>query len=311
MTQQILSESLQKLNRWIDSCTRGNRVSRNTIAVGIVVLDHLQKRAVVTREDVVSQGGEIKGARSGLPAVLLAHGIPTTYLKEATTRQVHQDGQRLFEDFEWGKFFTDLTDEERKSVIEVLITQLKAYAEKWIQRQNLKLEIDQRQTPASWVNQIVESAKSRSAGVVEQHLVGAKLARRFKNVLVPNYPAHAADVQTSRLGDFTISRLVYHVTASPSRNVIDKCRMNLQAGSHPMLLVPKEQESRARILAQEDALDREITIIAIEDFVAMNVIELATEENKSFVSVLREIVDIYNQRLLEVETDMSLVIEIH
>lgn len=64
-------------------------------------------------------------------------------------------------------------------------------------------------------------------------------------------------------------------------------------------------------MAQEDELDRDITIIALEDFVAMNVIELATEENKEFINVLREIIDIYNRRLLEVETDVSLVIEIH
>jgi hypothetical protein len=311
MTQQILAESLHKLDAWIKSCTRGNRVSRNTIAVGVVVLDHLQRRATVTRDDVVSQGGEIKGARSGLSSILVSHGIPASYLKEATTRQVHQDGQRLFEAFNWGLDFVSLPEEDRQQVIEELISMLKRLAEQWMQRQNLKLEIDQRQAPSTWVNQIVESAKSRSAGIVEQHLVGAKLARRFKNVQIPNYPAHAADVQTSRQGDFTVSRLVYHVTASPSRNVISKCRANLQAGSHPILLVPKEQENRARILAQEDELDRDVTIIAIEDFVAMNVIELATEENKDFISVLREIVDIYNERLLEVETDVSLVIEIH
>ncbi len=311
MTEQILTNSLHKLSAWIDSCTRSNRVSRNTIAVGIVVLDHLLKKAPVSREEAVSQGGEIKGARSGLSAILVSHGISPSFLKEATTRQVHQDGQRLFDDFGWGDDFADLPKEDREQVIGKLIELLKDHAERWLQRQNLRLEIDQRQAPSTWINQIVESAKSRSTGIVEQHLVGAKLARRFKNVQIPNHPAHAADMQTSRQGDFTVLHLVYHVTASPSRNVISKCRLNLQAGAHPILLIPKEQENRARVLAQEDELDRDITIIALEDFVAMNVIELATEENKEFINVLREIIDIYNRRLLEVETDVSLVIEIH
>jgi hypothetical protein len=44
--------------------------------------------------------------------------------------------------------------------------------------------------------------------------------------------------------------------------------------------------------------------------VALNIIELATEESKDFFSVLKEIVEIYNRRLQEVETDLSLRIEV-
>lgn len=38
--------------------------------------------------------------------------------------------------------------------------------------------------------------------------------------------------------------------------------------------------------------------------------ELATEENKDFFAILQEIVHIYNRRLAEVETDLSLQIEV-
>ena len=44
---------------------------------------------------------------------------------------------------------------------------------------------------------------------------------------------------------------------------------------------------------------------------ALNIIELATEENKDFFGVLQDIVQIYNRRLAEVETDLSLRIEVH
>jgi len=53
-----------------------------------------------------------------------------------------------------------------------------------------------------------------------------------------------------------------------------------------------------------------LTIISIEDFVALNIIEQATEEDKDFFSVLQDIVHIYNRRLAEVETDLSLQIEV-
>lgn len=65
-TENSKQESHQILNQWIASCTRGGKVSRNTIAVGIVVLDHLRHKCPVLRDEVISKGGEVKGARSGL-----------------------------------------------------------------------------------------------------------------------------------------------------------------------------------------------------------------------------------------------------
>ena len=141
-------------------------------------------------------------------------------------------------------------------------------------------------------------------------MVGAKLARRFKGISIPNHPAHAGDKQTERVGDFTISKLVYHVTSAQSRDVLQKCAQNIKVDLHPILLIPREQDNKARILAQDEGIDRELTIITIEDFVALNIIKLATEENKDFFTILKEIVEIYNKRLLEVETDLSLQIEV-
>ena len=80
----------------------------------------------------------------------------------------------------------------------------------------------------------------------------------------------------------TNAQLIYHVTSAPSRNVLQKCASNIRVGLSPILLVPRDQESKARILAQDEDIDRELTIISIEDFVALNIIELATDENKDF-----------------------------
>ncbi|MCX6029363.1 MAG: DUF4928 family protein [Chloroflexi bacterium] len=306
----IREESRQTLESWIASCTRGGKVSRNTVAVGIVVLDYLRKACPVAKDDTISQGGEVKGARSGLGNTLEAYGIPASYLKEVTTRQGHQDGQRLFEQFGWGNKLINLTAAERDQVLQELIDVLLNYAMDWLKRQNLKLDLDRRQAPATWIHTIVENAKLRSGGVVEQHLVGAKLERRFKGLVIPNHPAHAGDRQTSRAGDFEISKLVYHVTATPFRSVIQKCADNIRAGLYPILLVPAEQENKARILAQDEGIDKEFSIISMETFVALNIIELATDENKDFFGVLKEIVEIYNRRLAAVESDLSLQIQV-
>lgn len=308
--EEIKQQSNQILNEWLESCTRYGKIARNTVAIGIVVIDHLRRSCPVSRDKVISQGGEVSGARSGLGTILESYGIPRSYLKEVTTRQGHQDGQRLFEQFEWGKQLAQITTEEREQLLLELIAGLRNLANEWLKRQNLKLEIDRRQSPTTWINIVIENAKGRSGGVVEQHLIGAKLARRFGEVDVPNHPAHAGDEQTERAGDFAISQLVYHVTSAPSRNVLQKCAKNIRAGLLPILLIPCEQVNRARILAQDVGIDKDMSIISIEDFVAMNIIEMATEEGKEFFAVLKEIIEIYNQRLAAVETDLSLQVEV-
>jgi len=78
-----------------------------------------------------------------------------------------------------------------------------------------------------------------------------------------------------------------------------------------VLLIPRAQENKTLILAQDEGIDKDLVILSIEDFIAMNIIELATEGNKDYFSVLQEIVEIYNQRLSQVETDLSLRIEVH
>lgn len=287
--EEVKQQSRQILSEWLDSCTRHGKIARNTVAVGVVVLDHLRRACPTSRDEVISQGGEVSGARSGLGTILESYDIPSSYLKEVTTRQGHQDGQRLFGQFEWGKNLAEIPEDERETLLLELIEKLRALANVWLKRQNLKLDIDRRQAPTTWVNVIVENAKGRSGGVVEQHLVGAKLARRFTGMTIPNHPAHAGDKQTEREGDFAISKLVYHVTSAPSRNVLQKCVKNAKVGLHPVLLVPREQENKARILAQDEGIDKELTIISIEDFVALNILEIATEESKDFFGVLKEI----------------------
>lgn len=307
-------EALDILKVWLTSCTRGSKVSRNTIAVGLVVLDHLrsasQRAQIVSREDVISPGGEIRGARSGLSSVLSKYGIPARFLKETTTRQAPQDGQRLFEAFSWGAKYAALPQHVQEQLWQSLLAHLKAQADEWFQRENIKPDIDRRQAPTAWLHTIVEEAKGKSGGVVEQHLVGAKLTQRFKHLPIDNHPAHAADQQTSRDGDFRIADNVYHVTAAPGPAVIAKCSRNLQDGLRPILLIPDEQKTKAKVFAEAANIDRELTILSIEDFVSLNLIEMAIQESSDAFSILKTVIETYNRRLSEVETDLSLRIEL-
>jgi len=307
---KIREECRRLFDQWIVSCTRGGALSRNTVAVGIVSLDHLRQACPASKDNILSPGGEVRGARSGLRSILAKYSIPASYLKEVTTRQGHQDAQRLLDSLDWGQILAGIADEERDRLLVELIGVLAGRAKEWLERQSLKLELDRRQGPVSWISVILEGAQPRSSGIVEQHLVGAKLQTRFPNIEVANHPAHAGDRQTAREGDFAISNTVYHVTAVPSRDVLEKCAANISAGKHPVLLVPSEKQSEAKAIAKYQGIHESLTVLSIEDFVAMNVIELADAEGKGFFAVLQDIIALYNKRLAQVETDLSLQIEV-
>jgi len=55
--------------------------------------------------------------------------------------------------------------------------------------------------------------------------------------------------------------------------------------------------------AEYTGIEKYLSVIAIEDFIAFNIIEMATGDQARFLEILQEIINIYNERLEEVETD--------
>lgn len=302
---------LSLLTKWLKSCTRRNKISRNTVAVGIVVLHSLKQKCPLSRKDIITSGGEVMGSRGNrLREILGTYGIPSKFLKEATTRQAHQDGQKLLEALGYGEALSGLDPSKRVQVVDRLISELVRHADIWLGRQHLRVACNRQLSPLSWIKAILREAKGKSGGKVEQHLVGAKLQTRHPEVQVANFPSHAGDAQTQRQADFLVGTTAYHVTAAPGPDVIGKCKTNIDSGLHPVLLVPRDQIERCTGLAQGLGIENQVTINAIEEFVSMNIIELSTGESTNFIETLKKIIDTYNLRLEEVETDLSLKIEI-
>jgi hypothetical protein len=295
---------------WLKSRERANRIARNTIAVGIVVLDHLRGQSPISPDDLFSRGGELKGSRSGLRDTLERYGIPRTFLKEATTRQAHQDARVLVEKLEYGKMLALLDRDSREHQLQKGLTLLAGTAQAWLSRQPIKVNCDRGQSPASWISSILDKAKGRSGGVVEQHLVGAKLQQRHPEISIPNNPGHAGDVQTGRSGDFCLKNISYHVTATDGKEATERCKQNIESGVHPVLLVPRRYLESARVRADVAGIQPRVSILAIEDFITQNIIEMSTSQQQDFFSTLKDIIDVYNRRLEQVETDMSLKIEL-
>lgn len=295
---------------WLTTRERARRISRNTIAVGIVVLDHLRRQCPTSPDELFSKGGELKGSRSGLPNTLERYRIPRKFLKEATTRQAHQDARVLAEELQYGKNLASLAPEERERQLQKGLALLASHAHTWLGRQPIKVSCDRQESPASWIASILDKAKGRSGGVVEQHLVGAKLQHRHPGIVVPNNPGHAGDTQTGRSGDFPLKDVSYHVTATDGKEATERCKQNIGSGVHPVLVVPRRYLENARVRADVAGIQDRVSILAIEDFMTQNIIEMSTNQQQDFFSTLKAIIDEYNRRLEEVETDMSLKIEL-
>ena len=308
--ESVARAAEQALRAWLESCVRQKKLSRNTIAVGLKVLDWLRSECPLPKDSVLSPGGELKGARSGLRRLFPKYGIPEGFLKEATTRQAAHDAQRLLDMLDEGRMLCELCPEERDAVLSQLLSIVVEEANKLLARENLKVSCSREASPGAWVSQILKEAKGRSGGRVEQHLVGAKLAKVFRDEEIPALPGAAADVQTGRSGDFQIDTTVYHVTAAPGESVVRKCKANVTAGLHPVLLIPAKQKPVADGIVDRLELADKITVISIEDFLSVNILEMSHGRRENFVTTLNAIVDEYNRRIDVAETDKSLKIQI-
>ncbi len=177
-------------------------------------------------------------------------------------------------------------------------------------RQKLKLTFNPALTTWHIVNNLLALASSEGkAGFVAQHLVGAKLQLRFKDIAISNESASTADMQTNRPGDFLIGTTSFHITVAPMPPVFDKCKHNISQGLKPFLLVPDNKLIGARQNA-EQIIEQQIAVESIESFVSQNIDEISVFNKDNLILNIKELISIYNTRVDEVETDKSLMIEL-
>lgn len=153
-------------------------------------------------------------------------------------------------------------------------------------------------------------AAAGKAGAVAQHLVGAKLAVRFPDQRIENHSHTTADQQLGRPGDFVVGDTVFHVTMAPMPPVLEKCRKNVRDEFRPLLVVPDGKLQAAREMAETVGLEGAVGIMALESFVGQNLEELSGFKQASLASGFRTLLEAYNTRVQEAESDRSLLIEI-
>lgn len=315
---KVVESALKAIKAWHDELpNHSGGKARGSIAAGLVTLERLKECYVLDIDSHTAGGGaQVSGLTPArLKKILSRFGENRRYLVEAgrTNRGARGDIGDLLEALE-PLSLSDLPKSKRASILDSMQEFLAERVVEYFNQQRLKLTYHPADSTWYAVHQILLEAKvSRKSGTVAQHLVGAKLQLRFPDIEVPNNPASAADQQTGRAGDFQIGDTAFHVTVAPSRdNLFDRVKQNIQQGLRVYVVVPDERVAAARGYAEDQLPGQhsQIAVSAIEAFVAQNIDELSLFSKGSLLKGFRALLEKYNQRVDEVETDKSVLIDI-
>lgn len=320
-TADITNALLETAQSWLDSCRDAKgHVNPGTTSTGMFLTGHLSKFFPLKPEDVSSKS-QVKGVGGPQAKKLLASfGEHRKFLSEAgrTSRENRDRGLVLAEKYNAclaGSGFDDLPADARVTIVRAVqawfVVRLQ---EEFFAKERIKAEIIVSAPASTSVRALIQAGIDRGGnvgGAVAQHLVGAKLMLRFPDEEIGNDSYTTADQQTARQGDFTVGDTAFHVTMRPTPQLMDgRCKSNLSHGFRPVVLVPTRLVAAGNSLAEMSDLEGRVSVLGIEEFVGLNVEEMASFTASGVRSGLRRLLEIYNERVERAETDPSLLIEI-
>ena len=187
----------------------------------------------------------------------------------------------------------------------------------YFRNQPFTLTADTAKTIVANLDELFEQVKKRQKenpgthylGTVLQHLVAAKLSLILPEGSFEIHGASVADAPTDRSGDFVINNTIIHCTTMPGALLIEKCKANLRAGAHPVIITIFERVATALNLSEDAGLAGRVEVWDIQQFLSSNVYEHSMFDETKRNSTLGDIIGVYNKIILEKETDPSLRIE--
>lgn len=191
----------------------------------------------------------------------------------------------------------------------------------WVDRTNdyfnarpFRLRYDTSSSLRTTIRDLLEQAVARQnenpgvnyAGIVLQHMVGAKLSLIMPLGSLSFHGASVADGPTDRRGDFFIDDVVIHCTTAPSEALMGKCGENFRSGLRPMIITIYQRVALAEQMAADRGMDGRIEVLDFEQFIASNVYELSKFKASERKVTVQKIVEAYNAIVDACETDPSL-----
>ncbi len=302
----------QIIAKWWDAFSKRSQ-TRGNIAGGLVLLENLRTNLSFEMEQHKTSGSDqLRNATpSNVANILARYGEHRTLSKEAgrTNRGLVKNLTPLLAAL-GGSEISQLSPEEREQAIEAMQSFLVDRAKDIFNANRISFDYDPGGSSRQIISRILQAAKERQkSGEVAEYLVGAKLALRFPLHDIRNSPASAADEQAHQQGDFQINDCIFHVTVAPNLGHYAKCRSNIVNGFRVFLLVTDDKLTGARQIAELEIGDG-ISVESIQSFVSQNIEELSEFAGKRVAQSVRRLLEKYNERVSQVETDLSLRIKI-
>lgn len=288
---------------------------RNIMGAGLHMTEKLRRKFPFAVEDYRTPKGQVRGL-GGKPVlkILRRHGVDRPLGTEVgrTTRGTLPAVEDLLARWDGIPGTDRLTDEERGRIADALQAWLIERVKEYFARQRLTFDANPRQPASRTIRAILDAAAERGrgpAGAVAQHLVGAKLARRYPHLSIPNHPATASDASTGRLGDFELGDTVFHVSVQPMPSLFEKLRAVRVRGMRSLVLVRENRVAATQQMAEMEGVP-DAQIEPIERFVGQNLEEMAHFHHQKLAGEMVRLLETYNARVAQVEADQSLQIEV-
>jgi len=314
----IQSNVLQAFNTWYGGLKAmkryGGRPAKGIVAAALVVLERLRQDCRLDISAHLAEGGaQIAGLNlSALKPILTRFREERPFPSEGgrTNRGNNHPIQQMLQSlYEAG--FANLPEPNRYELIDRLQKQLVQSLDAYYTLERISFSFDPTKPARVLIGDILENAKNRGqSGPVAQHLVGAKLAIRFPDIAVDNFPSSAADDPAGRSGDFLVGRTVFHITVAPNMRLLQRCQENLRQALSCILLVPEQKLPAVRALLETERLESRVAAESLESFIGQNVSELAKFVPEGLIRQFAALLDMYNRRVRQAETDMSLLITV-
>ena len=287
---------------------------KGPLCVALVVTQHAKNKGLPLDPDslVTAGGGQVTGlGRSAVQSVLKRYRIERVLASEGGRTSRGSLGKMRA----YVAFLNKIGDEVDLDAIQAYwIGEVKAF----FAAHPFKIKLDSSRGLRSVVRDVFTQAINRQknfggtsyAGAVLQHLVGAKLDCALGKGKLEHNSYSTADAPGHRAGDFLVGDVVIHVTTSPTNPLIDRCCDNLDDGYRPMLVTSDYGVSYAHGLAKMRGIEERVDIFEVEQFVALNLYELALFEADGRRTALADLVTRYNNIVDACETDPSLKIQL-
>lgn len=181
-----------------------------------------------------------------------------------------------------------------------------------------RLRYDAGASVRSAIRDLLDQAVSRQrenpginyAGMVLQHLVGAKLSLILPPQSLRFHGSSVADSPTERRGDFIVDDVVIHCTTAPAEALLAKCGDDLASGFRPMIITLFQRVALTEQMSSDRGMNGRIEILDFEQFIASNVYEISLFQSSERKITIRRLIDAYNRIVAECETDPSLRVDL-